>query len=218
MPLNKLSPVPMARVFTVESTTALLRKEMAAHNLRVVGIALLTLVVSLGLWIVLYVGCAWVWLLATTALLGHAQVNLSMSYTILFLVAAGCAVACAWFDQRLTPNALPRDNKAPWEVASDIVLVLPRMTLSIWGTLRAMLRLTSAELGEAAAFLHRLAAERRIPLHHVPQNAANPERRFRILLALQLMEVIEVHRDRDAQETIIRLNTARPDNLGLPRR
>jgi hypothetical protein len=216
MPLHKIRPVPKVRVYSVEGTAEALRKEIAAHNLRAAGIAVLSFVVAAGLWTILYLVYTWLCLLVGTAASTETLVYLPAGFKVFFVVVAGCSLGYAWWDHRISPNARPRDHKTPWEVASDIVLALPRLTLSVWGTLRATLWLSGPERKEASTFLHRLAKDRRIPLHNVPLDTADPEARFRILLALQLLETIEIYRDE--REPIIRLNSSRPDTLGLPER
>lgn len=214
MPSRKLPTAPGPRVFTIESTARALRREIAAHNFRVAGIALLTFIVAAGLWIVLYAVCAWLLLFGFIAV-GTARTDLPRGFLILFVVAAACSLAYAWLDRRLTPNEQPRDDKAPGEIIADFLLALPRITLSVWGTLRAALWLSGPERLDAAAFLHRLADERRIPLHNVPLDLPDAPARFRILFALQLLEVIDLRRDE--REILIRLHTSRPRSLGLAR-
>ena len=190
---RKLPARPGLPVFTVESTARALRREIAGHNRRVALIALFTLAVAAGLWTVLYAVCAWVLMLGLITA-GSSLTSLPQGFNILFLVTAACAVGYAWIDRHFTPNELPRD-KTPGEVISDFLLALPRITLAIGGTLRAWLRLTRAECELAAAFLHRLAHERRVPLHSVPLDITGEPARFRILFALQILEAIDLRRD-----------------------
>ena len=211
---RNISTVPGPRVFTIESTARALRREIARHNIQVAGIALFTFVVAVGLWVVLYAVCSWAVLFFESAV-GPSVVALPQGFTLVFLVAAACSVGYAWLDRRLTPNDLPRDDKSPGEITADFILALPRITLAIWGTLSAAVSLTAPELSDAAAFLHRLSRERRIPLHSVPLDIADAHTRFRILFALQLLEVIDLRRDE--RELWIRLNSSCPRGLGLPR-
>ncbi len=189
--------VPELRIVTVESTARALLREIAAHNRRVALISLFTFAVAAGLWTVLYAVCAWVLMLALIAA-GTDRTTLPQGFTLLYLVTAACAIGYAWIDRRLTPNELPRDDKSPGEIASDFVLALPRITLAVPGTLSAWLTLSRAESEIAATFLHRLASERRIPLHSVPFDIADESLRFRILFALQIIEAIDLRRDEHA--------------------
>lgn len=200
-PCPMLSQKPPARpglpVFTIESTTRALRREIAGHNRRVALIALVTLVVAAGLWTVLYAVCAWVLMLGLITA-GSSRTSLPHGFDILFLVTGACAVGYAWIDRHFTPNECPRDDKTLGEITSDFLLALPRITLAIGGTLRARLRLTRAECELAATFLHRLAHERRVPLHSVPLDIPGEPARFRILFALQILEAIDLRRDQNA--------------------
>ena len=201
------------RVATVESTARALRREIRRHNRRVALIALFTLVVAAGLWTVLYAVCAWVLMIGFIAA-GVSRTTLPDGFTILFLVIAACATGYAWIDRRFTPNDIPRDDKSSGEIIADFLLALPRITLAVPGTLRAALSLDARECAEAAAFLHHLAQERRIPLHQVPLDIADAPTRFRILFALQLLEVIDLRRrDRDWS---LSLNAERTRALQIP--
>ncbi len=202
------------RAGTVESTARALRREIARHNLQVAAIALLTLAVAAGLWVVLYAVCCWLVLFFQSAV-GTARVALPQGFALVFTVAAACSVGYAWVDRHFTPNDLPRDDKSPGEIAADFMLALPRITLAIPSTLSAAVRLTAPEVCQAAAFLHRLARERRLPLHSVPLDLANAAERFRILFALQLLRAIDLRRDE--RELTIRLHPSCPRALGLPR-
>ena len=207
---RNVSKVRGPRVSTVESTARALRREIARHNLQVAGITLFTLVVAAGLWVVLYAVCCWAVLFFLTVT-GVPRVALPQGFTVVFGVAAVCSVAYAWLDRRLTSNDLPHDDKTPGEIAADFLLALPRITLAIWGTLGAAVRLPAHDIGEAAALLHRLARERRIPLHSVPLEIADATARFRILFALQMVRAIDLRRDE--RETWIRLNSSCPRSL-----
>lgn len=210
---RKLSAAPAPRVFTIESTARALRREIARHNRQVALIALFSLLVAAGLWAVLYAVCAWVLMLALVAA-GVIRETLPHGFTILFLVIAACSVAYAWIDRRFTPDELPPDDKTTGEIVADFLLALPRITLAVPGTLRAALSLKASERAEAAALLRRLAEERRIPLHSVPLDIPDPRTRFRILFALQLLEVIEMRRRES--EWSLSLNADRTRALQIP--
>jgi hypothetical protein len=94
------------------------------------------------------------------------------------------------------------------EVASEFLLAIPRVTLSLFSTISAWRRLSAAELDQAASFIHRLAEERRMPLPSVPQEIPDARSRERILLALQIMQIIDLQkRDRD---WFVTLHVSRP--------
>ncbi len=198
------------RVATTEGTAHALRREIAAHNRQVLLIATFTLLVAALLWTLLYAVCRWIFLFGFVVIDG-TDGSLPRGFDLLFAVAALCSVAYAWLDSRLTRHALPRDDKRLWEIAADFILALPRITLTVWGTLRAWLWLDVTDCAVAADFLHRLHRERRVAMHSLPLDIPDEARRFRVLFALQIMRVIEIRRDEN--ETLVTLNSLRPRSL-----
>jgi hypothetical protein len=213
MLLAPIKEAPKLRPVTPPRTARSLRRHFARHNLRVFLLASATLLAVVALWLILFGVCCWLILLALTAI-DVPHPHIPRGFAILFAVAALCAVIYAWIDGRLTPNGLPRDDKRPGEIFTDFVLAIPRMTLSIGGTLAAWQRLTDAELVQAAALLHRLSAEPRVRMSSVPLEIPEAAARLKILFALQITKVIDVHR-RD-NEWWVALNSQRPQNLLLP--
>jgi hypothetical protein len=195
------------RVRTPEGTARVLRAYFARHNLYVLGLAAGTLIVALATWLLLYWVCAWLLVLAI-AVFDLPFTRIPPGFHILFLVTAACAILYAWIDQRLSANARPRDKKSTFEIVSDILLAIPRMTLAVGGTLGARLRLTGAELLGAAELLHRLREERRVPMSGVRLQIPDPAEAAHVLFALQLTQIVDVHRDET--EYWLRLNALRP--------
>jgi hypothetical protein len=189
-----------------------LRAHLALHNLRVIALAVLTCAAAIVLWAVLYVIGAWLAVLVLTVAEADPA-GVMRAYPVVFGVAALCLVAVAWLDRRLTPNERPVDEKPPDEIAMDFILAIPRTTLAVWSTLTAWQHLSAAEVREAAAFLVRLARERRIPVHSVPLDIPRENARWRILFALQLVQIIDLRRDE--REGVIVLNALRPESLRL---
>lgn len=204
------STPPGPRPATVEGTARALHREIAAHNRQVLLIAAFTLVVAAILWTVFYAVCSWLFLFGFVVTAGSGE-NLPPGFGLLFTVAALCSVSYAWLDARLTRHALPRDDKRFWEIAADFLLALPRITLTVWGTLRAWLWLDAADRAAAAALLHRLQRERRVAMHSLPLDIPAEAQRFRVLFALQIIRVIELRRDEN--ETLITLDSQRPRSL-----
>ncbi len=182
-----------ARPFTLKQTARALRQHFARHNRRVIFLALATLVAALALWLILYLVCCWLILLAL-AVVDAAHPQVPRGFGIVFTVAALSAMLYAWVDRRLTPNEIPRDDKRLGEILADFALMIPRMTLAVGGTLAASQRLTTAELRQAAALVHRLVAESRVLISSVPLEIPNSTARMKILFALQITKVIDVRR------------------------
>jgi hypothetical protein len=215
VPLTKENKrAPVLRVRTTAGTAEALRVHFFRHNLRVLALAVGTLMASAAAWVLLYLVCWWLLVLGL-AVIAPDRDEIPRGYGAVFATVAICATVYAWIDQRLTPNVRLRDKKNFLEVIVDILLVVPNMTLSIVGTLRAWQHLRPPELEQAAALLHRLAEERRVPMSGVRQQIPDPDTAMRVIFALQLGEIVEVHRDES--EFSLRLNALRPDSLRFAR-
>ncbi|MCE9608770.1 MAG: hypothetical protein K8R23_00940 [Chthoniobacter sp.] len=201
---------PGPRAATIESTARALRREVATHNRQVLLIAFFTAFVAALLWSLLYAVCEWLTILATT-ISEQSEFAIPRGFGVIFAFAALCSLIYTWIDNRLHAHALPRDDKNAAAITADFLLALPRITLSIWGTLRAWLWLDSADHTLAAALLHRLQRDRRVPLHSLPVDLPDEPQRFRILLALQIIRTIEMRRD--GNESWLTLNSQRPRSI-----
>ena len=202
MPFGALKPPP--------DLTRALRAHLATHNLRVALLAALTLVGALTLWYVLHLIANWLALLFVTAVQG-TEARVPTAIENLFWLAAAALLAVAWIDRQLRPDDRPKDHKSIGEIVWEILLVIPRLTLSVWGTLSAWQHLDSRELAEAVTLIERLAQEHRIRLSSMPLEISNDRRRFKILFALQLVQIIDLRRE--DRELWVALNPLRPRNF-----
>jgi hypothetical protein len=210
----KATDPPSLRLLSPEQTARTLRAHFTRHNFRVFAIALGTLLAAAALWAIFYVVCCWLLVLAFAAV-DLPLTRIPRGFGIVFIIAALCAVLYAWIDNRLTPNEQPRDDKKPGEIVSDFVLAIPRMTLTIGGTLAAWQRMSDDDLAQAATFLHQLAKATRLPMSAVRLEIPDSGTALRILFALQITQVIDLHRD--SQEFWLKLNPLRPASLRLAR-
>ena len=200
------------RVRTPAGTAEVLRAHLARHNRRVLLLATATLIAALAAWVLLYFVSVWILVLGTAALDLPGN-RVPHRFWLLYSVAALCAIGFAWIDQRLTPNARPRDHKGVYEVVLEFLLAVPNMTLAAGGTLRAWQSLSDDELLQAGELLHRLGREKRVPMSGVRLQIPDPESAIRVLFALQLTQVIDTHRD--GNEFWLRLNALRPASLRM---
>lgn len=203
-------PEPLAETARLQRV---LRAQIALHNFRAALLALLTAIVAAGLWFVLRAIAHWLVLLASSVLRGVDARPVADLDSVFWTAAAGL-IALAWFERRLNPDERPKDHKTALEITWDFVLAVPRLTLSIWGTLRAWLRLDDQEIANAVALIERLEDEPRLFLSQLPLEIPDSERRFRILFALQLLQIVDIRRE--DRELCVRLNPLRPPAL-LPR-
>ena len=214
MAASRTKDLPQVRLRSPEGTARILRAHFARHNFRVLLLAAGTLLAALACWGGLYLVSCWL------LVLGFATFDVTLThiptgFDTLFAVAALCAIAYAWIEERIFPNAHPRDHKNLVEIAAEFILAIPHMTLAIGGTLRAWLRLSDMELVQAASLLHWIAEEKRVPMSGVRLEIPDPATVARVLFALQLTQIIEVRRD--DTEYWLKLNTLRPAELRLVR-
>lgn len=187
----------MARTLVVpdrrEQCLAWLRRRFAEHNQLVLLLAVLTLFVAAGLWFVLFAVLFWLSLLFTSVADG-VDAQRPDILPALFIYAAGLLLLLTWLAGSRFANAPLKDKKSPLEIAAESLLAVPRATLAVWGNLSAWQKLDEREMGLATDLIARLLEERRVPLHQVPLDIPEPRDRMKILLALQLIEVLRVTR------------------------
>lgn len=171
-------------------------RHFARHNRRVVVFALLTAGTALACWVLLYVASYWLWLLVLTVVT-PMDTKMPPGFTRGFCVVAAALCALAAGARWLWPNEYPRDRKPPGEIALEIILMVPRMTLAVWGNLRAWARLDEFERQLAWRVLEAVAWAERLPAQSVPLEIPDEKMRNKILLALQISDLIET---REIQE------------------
>ena len=174
-----------------------LRRRFAEHNRLVVLLAVLTLLVTAGIWYLLFALLYWLAFLFASVVHGM-DARPPDALPALFIYSAGLLLLLTWLARRRLDNERPKDEKTPWEIAMEFLIAVPRATLAVWGNLSAWQRLDERELGLAAELLAWLIEEGRVPLHRVPLEIPEPRDRMRILLALQLLEVISLRQGEDA--------------------
>ena len=169
----------------------MLRAHFAEHNRRVLLLATITLFVAAGLWYVSYAVLFWLTLLAMSATRG-IEARPPETLPALFIYSGALLLLITWGARRYSPYDMARDDKTAVEIAADFLLAVPRATLAIWGNLSAYRRLSDLELEYAAVLVDRVARETRLPLSALPQEIPDRTMRGRILLALQLVQFLEV--------------------------
>ena len=170
-----------------------LRRAFAEHNRLVLLVALLTLLVTAALWYLLFALVYWLALIMSVLIHG-LDARPPEYLPTLFIYSAGLLVLLTWIAHKRMTREIVKDEKSSFEIASEFLLAVPRATLAVWGNLSAWQRLNETELAQAADLLTRIEREGRLPLHNVPLEIPEPESRMRILLALQLVEMLHVSR------------------------
>lgn len=181
-------PSDQAVTWTVKA----LRARVAEHNRQVLLLALLTLLIAASLWYVAYAALYWLTLLALTVKQGF-EARPPEFFPTLYIYSAGLLVLVTWLASRFSPHEVLRDRKTWLATAADFLLGIPRATLAVWGNLSAYQRLTDEELRYAATLLAWIAKEKRLPLSRVPLEIPDRGMRQRIVLALQLAQLLQVN-------------------------
>lgn len=175
------------------ATVEELREELSRHNRRVLGLAFLSAAAAVFFWALFYFLSYWLTLLAITVA-GPMDVRMPEGFTMgFFMVAVGLCVVAA-IGQWRHPHELPADHKPVGEIALDFLLAVPRMTLAVWGNLRAWQYLDRHELELGVRFLGALEHEQPIGMHRLPLHLPDPRTRSRVVLALQLIGFVETRR------------------------
>jgi hypothetical protein len=187
----------MSRKLVVEDPHArhlrALRRAFAEHNRLVLLVALLTLLVTAALWYLLFALIYWLALIVSVLIHG-LDARPPENLPTFFIYSAGLLVLLTWIAHQRTGREIVKDEKSAFEIATEFLLAVPRATLAVWGNLSAWQRLNETELAQAADLLARIEREGRLALHNVPLELPEPKSRMRILLALQLIEMLHVSR------------------------
>lgn len=163
------------------------------HNRMVLLLTALTVVAVLVLWTLLYVAAQWLTLVFLTVA-RPMDAELPAGFTTVFVAVAAAVVALAVLERVRRPDRRARDFRSGWAAVIDLILAVPRATVGVCGNLSALLFLNSVEFEEASNFLQRLQMHERMPLHAVPIELTDSARRDRILLSLQLLDLIELRK------------------------
>lgn len=170
---------------------AAFRRHFAAHNRQVILIAAASAFFSVVAWALLYFIAYWLLLLGGTAATG-AEAPLPEFLLVPFVISSVILVLGVALVRRLSPVRRLCDNKRWWEHAADLLLAIPRATVTAWETLRAYQFLDARELAVAWELLRWIREKRRLPVWEVPQVIPDERTRDRILVALQLTQLIHV--------------------------
>jgi hypothetical protein len=176
------------------STAALLRSHFRGHNLSVLAASGVALLFSTAGWAVLY-GASY-WMTLFTRSIGRAAGPvLPASFDTVFLSCAGVLLLLAVLDCWFFPQDFVPDERPALETLADIVLFLPRMTLSVFWNFIVLVRLRSADCSGAVAILERMRSEGKIAMHEIPVAIPDPQSRNRILRAFEFTELTQTRRE-----------------------
>ena len=129
-------------------------------------------------------------------------------------VFAGCALLLcllAWIVRKIRPNYFPVDHKPMFEIFMDIILVLPRITLAVWGNYSARQVPTERELRAAWRLLQAIGEmdHRKMNINQLPLEIPKPRLRARVVFLLQLVGLVDVRRYHDGLWLVMQGERAR---------
>ena len=165
----------------------------AADNRRVLLLTALTFAAAAALWTVLYFVVWWFFLLANTVTKPLDFHPASAPVVRGFTASALLLCLSAWIARRVRPDETPRDHKGFVGHFIDLLLAVPRLTISIFGTGGAAVRLSDLELNHAWHLLRRMdEAGNPVALQTLPVDIPDSTQRNHILMALQYTGLIEI--------------------------
>ena len=173
-----------------------LRSHFRRHNREVLLLVFLTICGVVVLWSACYAVFYWLSILFLSVAQG-LDAKPPERFPSFFLAGAGSLLLATWCLRWFSRSAVLRDEKSTFEISTDFVLAIPRATLAIWGNLRALQSLDDSELAIAAAFLERAVRERGIPAYRLPLEIPEAAAQMKIILGLQLVELIAQRRRGD---------------------
>jgi len=180
-----------------QSGIAQLKEHLHQHNRSVLFLTLATFVISACLWAGLYFAVWWLFLFFGSAV---KSIDFHPAGPPVFRAFAALSVLLcivAWVTGWLRPHPKPQDHKSIGAHFLDLLLAVPRVTLSVFGTGGAAARLNDTELEYAWNLLRRLdETDRQLPIQSLPVEIPDPTMRDKILLTLQLSGLIQIRATR----------------------
>jgi len=184
---------------------------IARHNRHVALVSIWAILSVAVLWIVVYFAFYGLVLLCLT--LGNPlNTTPPSTFPIRFGIFAALFFGTVFLERRIAPHRRLRDKATTFENAMDILLALPRATITGLENLRAFLFLNPRERETAWALLRLLQEHRRLSLTELPQEFPNEPLRLRIIHALQILDLIEL-RERDGDWLIALRGTEEANRL-----
>jgi hypothetical protein len=167
---------------------------LRAHNRRVLLVCFFAVIAAGALWLGAYLVSYWLTLLFLSAICG-GDARMPAHFNVVFGSAAAIIFAATWVERWLHPHPRPPDKKSRLRVTLDFLFTPARLLFSLRDNLRAWLNLSAAELPVAIAFMDRVRAARKFPLHAMPVEIPDARAQERILFALLHLRLLEMQRE-----------------------
>ncbi len=161
------------------------------HSRRVMGVAALTLGLSLLLWAGIYFLFYWAALFLITLIQGVDAAEPS-GFAFRFLVIAGGLCGWSFLRQALWPYPHIGDRKSAIAIALGAIFALPNMSVSAVKTLTAYRSLDEEDLFAAWRLLGKIARAGSITIQELPIEIPREATRRKVMMALQLTGLIQL--------------------------
>lgn len=203
-----------------------LRRHVRRHNGQALMLAVFALVLAAILWGAVYLAVYWFALvIATLSLSFNPNTLLQITddrllgayFPLEFTGAALVMMALAGFlKRRINPTRLRERRWYILWIAFELFMAIPNVTFSVWGNLRAIVRLRRGEALAAWRLLERIRhLGGRLALTHIAREIEDQETLPRLLVMLQIAELLGVRENEDGwfyylqnQEALARLMPA----------
>lgn len=184
------------------------RRHVRRHNWQALVLAVFALVLATILWGALYALVYWFALVIATLTLSFnpntlVQITnerlLGSYFPLQFTGAALAALAIAGFlKRRINPNRLRERRFYLLWIAFELFMTIPNVTFSVWGNLRAIVRLRRGEALSAWRFLeHIRRLGGRLALINIASEIEDQETLPHLLVVLQISELLGVRENED---------------------
>lgn len=195
------------------STAQILQARLRSHNGSVVAASGATLVLVTISWAIFYIVAYWlVMFVLTVAKAGEAKLPGSFDWVCAWI--AGVLLVIAAIDMWLFPTERAIDERPALSTITDVVLFVPRLTLTILLNFTAWARLPSGLRRDAAVVIDRLRTDGKIALSILPLDLPDERSRGRILHVLQLLQITEIRLEKE--ELWLRFHPLAPSELRGP--
>lgn len=192
------------------STASILRSRIRSHNGSIVAASAATFALVTVAWAAWYGIAYWLVMFVLTVL--HAgDAGLPPSFDRFCIIVAAVLMVAGIADTWLFPSERAVDERPATETAIDIILFIPRLTISVVMNFAAWARLPSRWRGEAVDLLERLKEYRKLALTSLPLHLPNDRSRLRIMHVLALIQLTELRKEKG--EWWLRISPLAPESL-----
>jgi hypothetical protein len=172
-----------------------LRAQLRSHNRHAFGLAVLSLASALLAWNLAYFFFMLLLLGLHTVIHGGIGAEkpgwistLAIGLTIVLFV-------WGWIDEaRRRYDGVSDRGIIGWHLIGDFLLLPVRLTYAIWGNFAAIRRLSRADLGRAWELLAFIQRHGKGYLHSLALIEPDSNTLFRLVTALQMLDLIDLHR------------------------